>query len=283
MPVTTRSMESDGSSVEDPAIPETWQGVRQLPPFPRAERCALCVQYIVGTMIVGLLITFFVGLTWAVTAFKETTGSSVCRALIILEAVIAIGSLWTLQFVPIKVVRRSPEVSFPFPPILAERLRRERMSLLSRPDNASPPGLLDAAAWNRATSGLGNVQDEQRGVYCIRCFVWREEDGHHCSECQRCYNDFDHHCAVLGCCVHGRVWPPTGNMWLFTLLITMAACGLATTVATPILLYTSVGDYWHLVLLALLALFALGYFGYLGFMWFFYDRHAHRRVNKRSA
>ena len=79
------------------------------------------------------------------------------------------------------------------------------------------------SALRAAASGLGNIKDPagERGVYCVRCFVWRAEDGHHCSECNRCTNDFDHHCGVLGCCVGGR--GRVGNMWLFTTLITMAA------------------------------------------------------------
>ena len=81
-------------------------------------------------------------------------------------------------------------------------------------------------------------------------------------------------------------------MWAFTTLLSMAAAGLVTMIGSMILvnspaaveasmaeLLTSAG-FW----IGALGVLGLGgYGGYRGFTWFFYDRHAHRRVNKRSA
>jgi hypothetical protein len=258
---------ANGDEEAGARIPETWATIASLPPFPRPARWSLACEWCLGHLVVGLLCCMFVAITIGVTMTQDSIAARFFRHLICAEAIVAMITLLVLQCVSFGAIRRTPGTCFPLPDVLEERLLREC--------HLEP---LTNGAWARAASGLGNVRDDDghRGVYCVRCFVWRSADGHHCGECQRCVNDFDHHCGVLGCCVHGR--GSKGNMWLFIMLISMAAVGLATTIATPIVLFTRIGDYWHLVLLALLGVVAIGYGGYRGFMWLFYDRHAERKA-----
>ena len=261
-----------------------WAGVAQLPPLPPPERCDLCCQRVLGNFVVGVLVTMFVGLTTTITyaIAPNSAVSKLCRAAIYSEAVAAFTCLFTLQYGRcLFSVRRSPARCFPIPDEIISRLHDEAVD----DEDGSARNITEALKY--ATMGLGNVRDPAgvRGVYCVRCFVWRSEDAHHCAECGRCTEDFDHHCGVLGCCVGGRGL--IGNMWLFTSLISLAGIGFATAVGSAILvgrrsdatmaeLLSDAGKYGGGV-----AVLALG--GYQGFMWFFYHRHAHRRVNKRRA
>jgi len=199
-----------------------WAGVALLPALPIPEHCDLCCQRVLGKFVVSMFVCMFVGITWVAShAHKSSvsTGEAAmfCRAVIYFEALVAFSCLATLQYCGscTVAVRRTPERCFPLPDELVHGLRRAHAE--------GPPSLSVTTALRHAASGMHNVSDPagQRGVYCVRCFVWRAEDGHHCSECQRCVEDFDHHCGVLGCCVAGRGLK--GNMWLFLTLISMAA------------------------------------------------------------
>ena len=275
--------------VEDGGLPSTWwltgwAGVAQLPPLPQPARCDLCCERAIGKFVVGMLITMFVGITYAASmqsSIAHSDAAKFCRALIYLEAVVAISCLVLLQyFGSLFAVRRSPERCFPLPDLIVQRMQ----SLDSRSYDGSVTRALQLAV-----GGLGNIADPEkiRGVYCVRCFCWRAEDAHHCSECQRCTEDFDHHCGVLGCCVGGRGC--TGNMWQFTSLLLMAAAGLITMLFTAVLLTRPhAAEYTMSMLVSNLVMYSGGlalavYGAYRGFVWFFYDRHAHRRVNKRQA
>lgn len=85
--------------------------------------------------------------------------------------------------------------------------------------------LLEGAA---SSGPLENVEDQEHGSYCVRCFLWRRanEHAHHCSICQRCVPFFDHHCNVLGRCIAGD--RGGGNMNWFRILDAMGWSGLAT-------------------------------------------------------
>ena len=206
-----------------------WAGVKQLPPLLPSEFCDICCQRVLGKFVVGLLVTMFVGITFTISHQSYAVGASdlgkFCRFVIYTEALIAFGCLFTLQYLGhLFHVRRTPTTCFPLPD---ELVRRMRIAAADQ-DRATVTSAMRAAA-----SGMGNIKDPagERGVYCVRCFVWRDEDGHHCSECNRCTNDFDHHCGVLGCCVGGR--GRVGNMWLFTTLISMAAAVRSAQAPTP--------------------------------------------------
>ena len=99
-------------------------------------------------------------------------------------------------------IQRSPEICFPLPPEVAQRL-----------------------ASGETLDGLANITDEERGIYCVRCFVWRPRGSHHCSVCGRCVRDFDHHCNFYGRCVAGP--PHCGGNWLWfngMILLGFVAC-----------------------------------------------------------
>ena len=266
-----------------------WAGVKALPAFPRPEHCDLCCQRVLGKFVVGMLISMFAGITYIITLNPSIAHSDLarfCRFVIFSEAIIAISCLFTLQYLGrIFYVKRTPETCFPLPAELVSAMRRVTAD--------EQPATITAALYS-AAAGLGNVADPSgvRGVFCVRCFVWREEEGHHCSECQRCTNDFDHHCGVLGSCIGGRGLPFAGgggNMWLFVTLISMAAAGMATMIGTAIITNQSWSAHVTMAQILLFlgwyggGLALIGYVGFRGFMWVFYDRHAHRRVNKRRS
>lgn len=260
MPTCTQECaaeEAELLAAEDGSLPdESWESVKALPPFPTPSRCELCAERSGGCLLVGMIIAF------CVSCVMLTTGSAVpsavpiatfCRYLVCTEAIVALSFLFALQYLGLGAIERTPETCFPLPEVIADRLRRDsRAAVLGRralSDGNAPLVPVAVPATERtlayrlraAVEGQGNVHDPAgvRGVYCVRCFVWRSEDGHHCSECQRCVPEFDHHCGVLGCCVNGGGF--RGNMWIFIGLICMAAVGLSTTVLTGFLVHANGG------------------------------------------
>ena len=226
-----RQTDDDMAEESGTTVPETWDTIQKLPEMPTPERAVLCCERCVGIFVVGLLIGMCVLLTCLITSAQPTSSSSIfCRYLIFTEAAIALTFLFSLQYLGLGVIRRSPENCFPLPEEIAQRLRMDqRADALKAGDQAVPPKPLQVRML-AAVDGLNNIQDFEggKGVYCVRCLLWRSETGHHCSECQRCVPDFDHHCGVLGCCVNGTASAFTGNMWMFVGLISMAAVGFAT-------------------------------------------------------
>lgn len=268
-----------------------WSGVGQLPPLLRPEYLSLCCQKILGKFVVCMIVGMFVGITYAITVANTVTKASpiaiLCRAVIYTEAAAAFTCLFTLQYLGrCFYVKRNPTTCFPIPDEILRGMDRAM---------SADGSLTVKQALRKAANGLGNIADPERpgSVYCVRCFVWRDEDGHHCSECNRCTSEFDHHCGVLGCCVGGNAL--RGNMWAFTGLLSMAAAGLVTMIATmllcniPSIVAASMSDLLSRVGLwvgGLIFIVSGGCLGYRGFSWFFYDRHAHLRVSihkRRSA
>jgi hypothetical protein len=142
----------------------------------------LCCQRVLGKFVVSMFVCMFVGITWVAShAHKSSvsTGEAAmfCRAVIYFEALVAFSCLATLQYCGscTVAVRRTPERCFPLPDELVHGLRRAHAE--------GPPSLSVTTALRHAASGMHNVSDPagQRGVYCVRCFVWRAEDGHHCA------------------------------------------------------------------------------------------------------
>ena len=231
-------LEEGKALIEDPGslydlygiVPENWESVCDFPEMPVPAHCELCAERCGGTVFVGFIIAFCVaGVVLQTSSDTEPYSvGSICRYVVYTEAAIAIAFLWSLQYLSIGTIHRSTETCFPIPEVIAERLRREHRASVVGNKGREPL----SKRMRAAVSGQGNVRDPDgiRGVYCVRCFVWRPEDGHHCSECGRCVPNFDHHCGVLGCCVNGSGFK--GNMWLFIGLISMAAVGFATCIGT---------------------------------------------------
>ena len=106
------------------------------------------------------------------------------------EAATAIFCLLGLMWDDPGTIKRTAENCFPLPDIVAEKL-----------------------ANGQSLESVGNVTGEDGRVFCIRCLVWRPDDGgntHHCSTCQRCVCEFDHHCGVRAAraSLARNTWPP---------------------------------------------------------------------------
>ena len=230
-------------AAEDGAVPEeTWDSVNALPELPTPSTGELCCERTGGCILVGMIISFCVAsvvLTTSAAVPSAAYVGTLCRYAVYTEAAIALSFLFALQYLGLGVIKRNPQTCFPLPEVVAERLRRnQRAAVQEQVAKGGPsraPRRTLAFRLRAAVEGQGNIHDPDglRGVYCVRCFVWRPEDGHHCSECQRCVPEFDHHCGVLGCCVNGG--GRRGNMWLFIGLISMAAVGFATALLTGLL------------------------------------------------
>jgi len=193
-----------------PSNGATWEDVDNLPPLPDQDLCQMRGEASCGNTLVLFLIFLFVAPMQAYVSSEGvqlTLVMKIWMGAIYSEAAIAIVCLLGLMWGDPGTIKRSPENCFPQPEIVAEKLRNG-MSL----------------------AGVGNVNEDGR-VFCIRCLVWRPDDGetHHCATCQRCVGAFDHHCGVFGRCIAGDGFG--GNMGFFKTLIMMGVLGCATCVS----------------------------------------------------
>jgi hypothetical protein len=169
--------------------------------------CALATMLTYGFVVMFEFMTSLVtDKNFAMGRISEQTISQL-RMLHYTEGVVAWSVMVTLQFCWLGC-RRTPNTCFPLPALVENRLATELAA-----------GHTVTIALKRAVNGLANVSEE-RGVYCVRCFMWRSQaHGHHCSTCQRCTESFEHHCSVIGCCVHGR------NRYIYHSLYAVTALG----------------------------------------------------------
>lgn len=148
-----------------------------LPPMPRPDYCQMRAEASCGNSLVLFLIFLFVAPMQSYASAnngKLTFVQQMWMFAIYLEAAIAIVCLLGLMWGDPGTIKRTPANCFPQPEIVAQKLRN-----------------------GESLANVGNIADDGR-VFCIRCLVWRADDGmtHHCSTCQRCVEDFDHHCGV---------------------------------------------------------------------------------------
>jgi len=203
-----------GSDVEGgtPSSGGTWADVYALPPLPAPDACAMRSEACCGNTLVLFLIFLFVAPMQAYATQAKPESITLLQRLwlgaIYAEAITAIICLLGLMWGDPGTIKRTPDNCFPLPDLVADRLRN-----------------------GRSLDGVGNVHEDGR-VFCIRCCVWRPDDGgetHHCGTCQRCVTDFDHHCGVFGRCIAGEGCG--GNMGYFKGLILMGVVGCATCVS----------------------------------------------------
>ena len=173
-----------------------------LPPLPIPDHATRFRQWSVGCGVVLCAIVIILSTTWALM-YMQAVPSRLAMALVLVvsgEAVIALICLVGLHGDSDSVILRDPSQPMPDDVVSALRIAGP---LPSR-----------------------NIEDEQRGSFCVRCLVWRpvstpqccakrsrhllaglcEHSGHgahHCSICQRCVAEFSHHCGMhTVCCVY---------------------------------------------------------------------------------
>lgn len=157
-----------------------------LPPLPRphySKRAEFCCG--ATTILTGVVLAagVAVAVIFAPTSSLSPTAKIVCAALIGVECTVALVCLLVLACGDPGVVKRTPETIEPMPPAVAERLRA-----------------------GESLEGLQNFVDK-KGVYCVKCCVWRPARAVHCSTCGRCCRDFDHHCGFYGRCIAKKNLP----------------------------------------------------------------------------
>ena len=157
--------------------PNVEDDLAALPPLPEQDLCQMRAEASCGNSLVLFLIFLFVApmQAYANTQANLTMVQRAWIFAIYAEAATAIFCLLGLMWDDPGTIKRTAENCFPLPDIVAEKL-----------------------ANGQSLESVGNVTGEDGRVFCIRCLVWRPDDGntHHCSTCQRCVCAFDHHCGV---------------------------------------------------------------------------------------
>lgn len=202
-----------------------------LPPMPQPNLRAQRVEALTGCgLVLGLASGFviFLQFLYVCDDLPQATGP-VLLVLAYFEAGIAILCLAGLMVADPGVVKRSVNVCFPLPEVVAERLKVDQ-----------------------PLADLSNIIDGER-TYCVRCLVWRDPSTrcgepcaladpiyprtngiHHCRICGRCVREFDHHCGFFGRCIAGHGFM-RGNLRFFVGLIVMGVVGAITCVIVVLL------------------------------------------------
>ena len=152
-----------------------------LPPLPpplKTRNLEFCCGATTILTCVVIAAGVAVAVIFAPSSNLSPTAKIACAVLVGFECLVAVISLLVIGFGDPGVVKRTPASTNPIPKDVAERLRA-----------------------GEGLEGLQNFVDESRGVYCVKCCVWRPRHAVHCTPCRRCCRDHDHHCGFYGRCI----------------------------------------------------------------------------------
>ena len=152
-----------------------------LPPLPpplKTRNLEFCCGATTILTCVAVAAGVAVAVIFAPSSNLSPTAKIVCAVLVGVECLVAVISLLVIGFGDPGIVKRTPATINPIPKDVAERLRA-----------------------GEGLDGLQNFVDESRGVYCVKCCVWRPRNAVHCTTCRRCCRDHDHHCGFYGRCI----------------------------------------------------------------------------------
>ena len=218
-PARVRRRTIDVAATKLPPLPTpATRTLPPLPPLPPPATRTLRLQKAIGLLCVGFIISgLFIGTELTLSTYRPASAGLAHKIHImgIVQVVGAFACLFALLTDVLSTpLRRSTAACLPLPEAVRLVLHK-----------------------GEPLQGMANVHDEQSGrTFCTRCLLWRDATSvthaHHCSLCQRCFEDHDHHCFFLGVCVAGTIYPPKGNMPVFTLQLLFAFTGVLTLFVT---------------------------------------------------
>ena len=133
----------------------------RLPPLPPPLKTRN-LEFCCGATTILTCVVIAAGVAGAVifapSSNLSPTAKMVCAVLVGVECLVAIISLLVIGFGDPGIVKRTHATTNPIPKEVAERLRA-----------------------GEGLDGLQNFVDESRGVYCVKCCVWRPRNAVHCT------------------------------------------------------------------------------------------------------
>ena len=139
-----------------------------LPPLPpplKTRNLEFCCGATTILTCVAVAAGVAVAVIFAPSSNLSPAAKIVCAVLVGFECLVAIISLLVIGFGDPGIVKRTPATTNPIPKDVAERLRA-----------------------GEGLDGLQNFVDESRGVYCVKCCVWRPRNAVHCTTWRPVWN-----------------------------------------------------------------------------------------------
>jgi hypothetical protein len=133
----------------------------RLPPLPpplKTRNLEFCCGATTILTCVAIAAGVAVAVIFAPSSNLSPAAKIVCAVLVGFECLVAVISLLVIGFGDPGIVKRTPATTNPIPKDVAERLRA-----------------------GEGLDGLQNFVDESRGVYCVKCCVWRPWHAVHCT------------------------------------------------------------------------------------------------------